>query len=77
MATGTIVTTVEDAIAVAFQILESAKNEIVWLIPPSLLSLSSTYDITDKVKVFIQNGGGFSEVSQPYRVITLKRCDCV
>ncbi|MGZ4941965.1 MAG: hypothetical protein ACXV5P_06635 [Halobacteriota archaeon] len=33
MATGTIVTTVEDAIAVAFQILESAKNEIVWLIP--------------------------------------------
>ncbi len=57
MAAGTIVKTAEDAIAVAFQIVEAAKNEIVWLIPPSLLSLSSTYDILDKVKAFIQNGG--------------------
>ncbi len=57
MAAGTIVKTAEDAIAVAFQIVEAAKNEIVWLIPPSLLSLSSTYDISDKVKAFIQNGG--------------------
>lgn len=57
MAAGTIVKTAEDAIAVAFQIVEAAKNEIVWLIPPSLLSLSSTYDILDKVKAYIQTGG--------------------
>jgi hypothetical protein len=52
-----VVTGVRDALAVGLEILESAKEEVVWLVPPSLLSLSISYGFAEKTIPFIQNGG--------------------
>ncbi|MGZ4903739.1 MAG: hypothetical protein ACXVIF_01965 [Halobacteriota archaeon] len=57
MASGTTINSVQDALAVALQILESAQEEVVWLVSPSLLSLCMHYGSVEKTKTFIQNGG--------------------
>ena len=67
MASGVVINSVRDALAVALQILESAQEELVWLIPPSINSLSRNYDFVEKARAFIQQGGasrGIVPISQ-------------
>ncbi len=57
MPSGTVINSVEDVVAVVLGIFESAKQEIVYLSSPSLLSIAGTYDTVSSAKRFIQNGG--------------------
>lgn len=53
----TVINSVQDALAVGSVILESAREELIWLVPPSINSLSRLYDFVEKAKAFIQRGG--------------------
>lgn len=69
MAKGTIVESIKDALAVGSSVIESAKNEVVWLLPPNLLVFADQYDITSKSKKLIENGGhvrGVFRITSPY-----------
>lgn len=69
MAKGTIVESVKDALAVGSGIIESAKNEVAWLLPPNLLVFADQFDITSKTKTLIENGGrvrGVFHISSSY-----------
>ena len=57
MPAGTIVNGVKDVLAVALEILESAHEEVIWLVPASIHSLSMTHGFTEKTRAFIQRGG--------------------
>ena len=57
MARGTIVESVKDALAVGSNIIESAKSEIVWLLPPSMVIFAAQYGIPNKAKTLIEHGG--------------------
>lgn len=57
MASGLVINSVQDVLAAALQILESAREEVVWLIPASVNSLSLAYGGVEKVRAFIQQGG--------------------
>jgi hypothetical protein len=69
MAKGTIVESIKDALAVGSSVIESAKNEVVWLLSPNLLVFADQYDITSKSKKLIENGGhvkGVFRITSPY-----------
>jgi hypothetical protein len=69
MANGTIITSVTDALAIFSSIIESAKSEVVYLSPPSLLVLASQFGVREKTKLFIQKGGRvrtIADFSYPY-----------
>ena len=69
MAKGTIVTSVKDALAVGSNIMESATNEIVWLLPPEMLVFSVHYGLPEKSKTLIEKGGqvrGIFRISSPF-----------
>jgi hypothetical protein len=57
MAKGIIVSNVKDAIAVGSDIIESATNEIVWVLPPEMVVLSAHYGLPEKSKMLIEKGG--------------------
>ncbi len=57
MASGVIIHNVNDALAAALEILESAQEEIVWLSPASLHSLSMTHGFYEKTRAFVELGG--------------------
>ncbi len=57
MASGVIIHNVNDALAAALQILESAQEEIIWLSPASLHSLSMTHGFYEKTRAFVERGG--------------------
>ena len=57
MPAGTVINSVEDVVAVVLGIFDSAKHEIVFLTPPSLLSIAGTYDTVERARRFIENGG--------------------
>ncbi len=57
MPSGLVINSVQDALAAALQILESAQEEVVWLIPASVNSLSLAYGGVEKVRAFTQQGG--------------------
>ncbi|MDD1721067.1 MAG: hypothetical protein LUP95_03675 [Euryarchaeota archaeon] len=57
MTSGIVVNGMRDALAVASQILESAREEVIWLIPPSLMLLSTRYGFIEKARAFSQRGG--------------------
>ncbi len=57
MASGIVINSVQDALAAAIQILESAQEEVIWLISASLNSLSITYGGVEKIRAFTQQGG--------------------
>ncbi len=57
MAPGIVISSVRDALAVAAQILESAQEEVVWLVPSSMHSLSMRHGFVEKTSAFIQQGG--------------------
>jgi hypothetical protein len=55
--TGTVVSSVKDLLSLVLGILESAKQEIVYLTPASLISLAGNYYTIESARRFIQNGG--------------------
>jgi hypothetical protein len=57
MADGTIITSVNDALAVCISIIESANNEVVYITPPSLLVLGFQFGLREKTKTLVQKGG--------------------
>ncbi len=57
MASGLVVNSVQDALAAASRILESEQREVVWLVPPSVHSLSMTRGLFEQMKAFVQKGG--------------------
>jgi hypothetical protein len=69
MDSGTIITSVKDAIAVAIGIIESAEKEVLWLVPAPLLVLAARYEINEKLKLLMQKGGrvrGITAISSPH-----------
>jgi hypothetical protein len=69
MAEKVIIETVKDALAVGSNIIESAKKEILWLLPPAMLVLAAQYGLSEKSKMLIEKGGraqGITEISGPY-----------
>jgi len=69
MASGTIIESIKDAIAVASTILESAEKEVSWLVPAPLLVLAAHFSLNDKSRVLIQKGGrerGITQISPSY-----------
>ena len=57
MSYGINVERVTDALAICSEIFESAKNEIVYLAPPSVLVLASQLGLNEEARIFVQNGG--------------------
>ncbi|MGZ4936675.1 MAG: hypothetical protein ACXV4C_09040 [Halobacteriota archaeon] len=57
MTTGIIIRSAQDTLAMALQILEAAKDEIIWHVPVALFSLSVSYGYVEKTRAFIQQGG--------------------
>ncbi len=57
MPSGLVINGVKDTLAAALQILESSQEEVVWLIPASINSLSVGYDFPERVQAFVQRGG--------------------
>jgi hypothetical protein len=64
MPNGTVITSVKDVLAAALGIVESAQEEVVWVIPASINTLSLTYGGVEKIKAFIQKGGSSRGVVQ-------------
>jgi hypothetical protein len=69
MTAGKIVTSVRESFAVASNIIESAKNEIVWIVPPAPLVMGRYFSLSDQSRAFIANGGslrGILNITPPY-----------
>ena len=57
MPAGTVINSVKDTIAVILNIFESAKNEVVFITPGSVMNLAGNYQTMQSAERFIQNGG--------------------
>jgi hypothetical protein len=69
MPKGTIVGSVRDTFAVGSNIIESAKYEIAWLLPPAMVGFAAQYEIPNKSKMQIANGvriKSIFHISLPY-----------
>jgi hypothetical protein len=78
MAKGTIINSVKDALAVGSSIIESAKNEIVWLLPPEMLIFSDQFGLTNKCQTLIENGGrvrGITKITSVYSKVIQRLVD--
>jgi hypothetical protein len=53
MASGTIIESVKDAIAVGATIIESAEKEVVWLVPGPVLVFAAQYHLNESSKALI------------------------
>jgi beta-lactamase superfamily II metal-dependent hydrolase len=42
---------------VGSNLIENAKNEIVWLLPPAMVVFAAQFDIANKSKTLVENGG--------------------
>ena len=63
----TILENVKDIIAAGLTVVESAKNEIIWLLPPQMLVFAGQFGLTNKSKVLIEKGGrvrGITQISE-------------
>ncbi|MGZ4926488.1 MAG: hypothetical protein ACXV4B_08570 [Halobacteriota archaeon] len=75
MASGTIIESVKDAIAVGSNIIESAEKDVAWLVPGPILVFAAEYKLNEKSEALIRRGGrvrGITEISPPY-VETINR----
>jgi hypothetical protein len=64
----TILENVKDVVAAGSSVVESATNEIIWLLPPQMLVFARQFGLTDKSKMFIKKGGrvrGITQISAP------------
>lgn len=69
MAKKIIIESVRDAIAVGSTIMESATNEVIWLLPPAILGFGAQYGLDKKSKMLIEKGGrvqGLTQISGAY-----------
>jgi len=57
MAKALIIKNVKDAIVASSTILESAKNEVVWIVSPAMAAFFVEYGIPEKFKMLIKKGG--------------------
>jgi hypothetical protein len=67
MVNKTILENVKDIIAASLTVVESAKNEIIWLLPPQMLVFAAQFGLTNKSKVLIEKGGrvrGITQISE-------------
>lgn len=65
----TILENVKDIIAAGSTVVESAKNEIIWLLPPQMLVFAGQFGLTNKSKVLIEKGGrvrGITQISETH-----------
>jgi len=63
----TILENVKDIIAASLTVVESAKNEIIWLLPPQMLVFAGQFGVTSKSKALIEKGGrvrGITQISE-------------
>jgi hypothetical protein len=78
MAEKIIIESVKDALAVGSSIIESAKNEIVWLLPPEMLIFSDQFGLTNKCQTLIENGGrvrGITKITSVYSKVIQRLVD--
>ncbi len=78
MTIGKVVTSTKDVLAISSNIIESAENEVLWLVPPIMLFYASKYDVIEKEKMFLQKGGrlrGITDVTSPYLDVIRERLD--
>jgi len=70
MAFGKTIGTVKDAVAVVAQLIDTAQNEIAFIIPPAGLGLAAQFSfLTEGAKKLVQNGGrvrGITDISYYY-----------
>jgi hypothetical protein len=62
----TLLKDVRDVIAASLSLLESAENDVIWLLPPQMLAFASQFGLTNQAKALIEKGGrvrGITEVS--------------
>ncbi len=64
MPVGKIIHGAEDALAAALEVLESAQEEVIWLICSAIDSRSITQGFLEKVRLFVQKGGVSRSVTQ-------------
>ncbi len=57
MASGLVINSVQDVLAIALRVLESAHEEVVWLVPSSIHSLSMTHGFFERTRAFVERGG--------------------
>ncbi len=65
----TILENVKDVIAAGSTLVESAQNDIIWLLPPQMLVFAGQYGLNDKSKTLIGKGGrvrGITQISETY-----------
>jgi hypothetical protein len=75
MASGIVINSVKDAIAVASNIIESAEKEVAWLVPGPMLVFAAEYKLTEKNEALIKRGGrvrGITDISPLYVEIISK-----
>jgi hypothetical protein len=69
MTDGTIITSVTDALAICSSIIESADSEVVYISPPSLLTLGPQFGLRERTKMLVQRAvrvRGISDFSYQY-----------
>jgi hypothetical protein len=59
-----VVENIRAIIAVGSTILESARNEILWLLPPQMLIYSWQLGLTEKLRAVIEKGGQVRGITQ-------------
>jgi hypothetical protein len=62
----TLLEDVRDVIAASLSLLESAQNDVIWLLPPQMLVYASQFGLTNQAKALIEKGGrvrGITEIS--------------
>jgi len=57
MANEKILETVKDAVAVASALVESAKTEVLWILPSAVLGLGAQFGLNEMAKKLIEKGG--------------------
>lgn len=60
----TILENIKDVIAASSTLLESAQNEIIYLLPPQMLALAGQFSLTNKSKALIEKGRRVKGVTQ-------------
>jgi hypothetical protein len=60
----TILETVKDVIAAGSSVVESARNEILWFVPPQVLVFAGQFGLTNLSKALIEKGGRVRGITQ-------------
>ncbi|MGZ4865468.1 MAG: hypothetical protein ACXVIL_11450 [Halobacteriota archaeon] len=65
----TILENVKDVVAAGSSVVESARSEIIWILPPQIMVFAGQFGLTDKSKMLIEKGGrvrGITQISVTY-----------